>query len=122
MEQQIIKTSITLDMKKNRIRIPKGLFHTLGEPKYVQLLVNTKDKKIGIKSVNLTSTSAQPIKVSKQKTADKCYELYSCTLLNKLYDEMHLIDENASYKLDGAVFVEEKTALFSFATMKKINV
>lgn len=109
-------------MKKSRIRIPKGLFYALGEPKYVQLLVNTTDKKIGIKSVNFTSVFSQPIKVCKQKTADKCYELYSSTLLNKLYDEMHLFDENASYRLDGVVFVEKQTALFSFSTMKKINI
>lgn len=122
MNRQILKTSITLDMKKSRIRIHKSLYYALGQPKYVQLLVNPKDRKIGIKSVDFSSAFAQPIKVSTQKTVDKSYELYSSTLLNKLYDELQLLDENSSYRIEGIVSVDEKVALFSFDTIERITV
>lgn len=122
MNRQILKTSITLDMKKSRIRIHKSLYYALGQPKYVQLLVNPKDRKIGIKSVEFSSAFAQPIKVSTQKTVDKSYELYSSTLLNKLYDELQLLDENSYYRIEGIVSVDEKVALFSFDTIERITV
>lgn len=116
----VLKTSITLDMKKNRIRIHKSLYSVLGEPHYVQLLVNPKVRKIGIRAVDSASAFAQPIKISKQKSTEKCYEFYSSILLDKLYEEMKLSDKNGSYRIEGIVLPEEKTALFSFDSIEKI--
>ena len=107
-------------MKKNRIRIHKSLYAALGEPHYVQLLVNPKVRKIGIRAVDSASAFAQPIKISKQKSTEKCYEFYSSILLDKLYEEMKLSDKNGSYRIEGIVLPEKKTALFSFDSIEKI--
>ena len=38
-----LKPVLCIDLKKNRIRIHKLTLHMLGDPEYIQLLVNPQD-------------------------------------------------------------------------------
>ena len=118
METQTERVSITIETKRSSIRLHNALYRCLGEPQYVQLLVNPTGKKFCIKSVDSMSASAQPIKVYKPKTPDKNYEIYSCTLVRKLLDELNLPDENLSYRVHGVALTTEHIAIFSFATLE----
>ena len=44
-----LKPVLCIDLKKNRIRIHKLTLHMLGDPEYIQLLVNPQDSMIAIK-------------------------------------------------------------------------
>ena len=45
---------ICIDFKKNRIRIHRNTLRQIGNPEYIQLLVNPDQKMIGIKASVLT--------------------------------------------------------------------
>ena len=44
-----LKPVLCIDLKKNRIRIHKLTLHMLGDPEYIQLLVNPQDSMIAIR-------------------------------------------------------------------------
>ena len=79
MEQQK-KPALTLDMKKQRIRIHKQTLHQLGDPDHIQLLVNPNQKGIILKACNESALLAH--KITYKKDVD-C-ELYSKELLRQL--------------------------------------
>ena len=41
-----LRPKITIDLKKNRIRVYRDTLHMISDPKYIQLLINPKAKKI----------------------------------------------------------------------------
>lgn len=120
MEAQTTIVSITIEMRKNRIRLHSSLYHALGEPQYIQLLVNPNEKKLCIKSVDSMSAFTQPIKVSTSKATEN-YELYSCTLITKLSKEMNVTNKEASYKLNGIASSANRIAIFSFNKLENIT-
>ena len=46
-----LKPVLCIDLKKNRIRIHKLTLHMLGDPEYIQLLVNPQNSMIAIRKV-----------------------------------------------------------------------
>ena len=47
--QTSLKPVLCIDLKKNRIRIHKLTLHMLGDPEYIQLLVNPKSSMIAVR-------------------------------------------------------------------------
>lgn len=42
---------ISIDLKKSRLRIHKASLHLIGDPLYIQLLVNREAQQVAIRSV-----------------------------------------------------------------------
>lgn len=75
-----LKPVLCIDLKKNRIRIHKLTLHMLGDPEYIQLLVNPQDSMIAIKKSVRKDYLAHRVRYSKADSR-YCYELYSTELL-----------------------------------------
>ena len=54
---------ICIDFKKNRIRIHRNTLRQIGNPEYIQLLVNPDQKMIGIKASCAEDKLAHKVKV-----------------------------------------------------------
>lgn len=107
-------TQISIDLKRNRIRIHKGSLHSIGDPTFIQLLVNTQRKLVAIRSVEKQTPSNQAYKLSKAVMAsDFSIELYSRLFIQTLISEFDCFQGNGLYRMSGTVFTREHAAIYS---------
>lgn len=88
---------IFIDQRKMRIRIHKVTLQMLGDPTYIQILINRQKLMLAIKSCDKRSRCALRIT---QKTKDSC-ELYSTNLITLFYDICSKWDSVSQYRLYG---------------------
>ena len=100
-----LKPVLCIDLKKNRIRIHKLTLHMLGDPEYIQLLVNPQDSMIAIRKSVRKDYLAHRVRYRKADS-HYCYELYSTELLQALR-------HTGSYRIYGALNPRECLASFS---------
>jgi len=83
-ENPLSPVTISIDIRKNRIRIYKSLLQLLGFPKYIQFLVNPNNKSMAIKCVEhpVPGLPCEKIKPQEFMTNDS-YELYSKSLMHR---------------------------------------
>ena len=104
---------LTIDPRKSRIRLHKTTLHALGDPKFIQFAIRAVDKEF---------TDAQPLKVNtKNLSPDDSYEVFSTMLVNKLCDVLGIVNMKSSYRLSGCIIPEQNMALFSFSSLRKID-
>ena len=88
---------ITLDMKKNRMRIHKNTMKTLDYPDYIYILVNPGTKKIVITKAKQSDKDAIHIPKGVRSYCD----IYSTELMEKISELNENITINVSYRLSG---------------------
>ncbi len=108
-KQTTTPPSLCIDLKKNRIRIHRHTLHLLGNPEYIQLLVNPTDGKIAIRR----STSKDYLAHKVYLDSDDCVELYSSYLIENLITLNNNLTNNCSYRLYGIIDTQSEMALFS---------
>ena len=115
------KPSITLDLKKKRIRIHKHTLQQLNNPQYIQLLVNPSDKIVAIKSANqaLSSDSVHKISGHTMKSSNSI-EIYSSFFIDQLLKAAEVIPSSSLLRLTGAVYKSEKAAVFPLNTLEQV--
>lgn len=84
-----LKPVLCIDLKKNRIRIHKLTLHMLGDPEYIQLLVNPQDSMIAIRKSVRKDYLAHRVRYSKADSR-YCYELYSTELFTGITAYGHI--------------------------------
>ena len=110
---------ITIDPKQNRIRFYRTFLKELGNPKYVQLMVNSKDKILAIKpSETLDSFS---VKLNSHIEKEHCYELHSLNLITELFNLMNWTEKNYTYKIVGRMDKATTTGFFPLTQATKIE-
>jgi len=100
-----------IDMKRNRIRIHKITLHMLGDPDFVQLLVNPQTRMVAIKCSVPSDYLSQKINW-KQISGKQCCELYSKYLMESLHDVCFNWDRERAYKIAGQLVAKEGLAEF----------
>ena len=100
--------TMSVDIKKCRIRLHKPMLAQLGIPQYIQILINPEKMVLAIRSVDV-------------KDSDQCIELYSESLVSKLYKFIDKMDERCTYRLEGEVNQAQKVAFFSLLNVKKCD-
>ena len=110
---------ITIDPKQNRIRFYRTFLKELGNPKYVQLMVNSKDKILAIKSSDTLDSFS--VKLNSHIEKEHCYELHSLNLITELFKLMQWDEKNISYKIIGEMDEKTKTAFFKLSNATKIE-
>ena len=94
---------ICIDFKKNRIRIHRNTLRQIGNPEYIQLLVNPDQKMIGIKASCAEDKLAHKVKDYFVINGNS-YELYSRELLYSL-SQLNLSWEKFNiFRLEGNIY------------------
>ena len=101
-----------IDLKKNRIRIHKATLHLLGDPEYIQFLVNPESLTLIIKSTSKTDHLSHRIRWN-LIGGKQCCDFYSYFLLKTLRDVNPGWEMNRSYRIYGSLNEKESLALFS---------
>lgn len=113
---------LSVDMKKHRIRIHKVTYRLIGQPKYIQLLVNPEAKAVAVRAVAKMSKENQAYKINKiRNESEHSYEIYSRSFVEKLWELTEGLDSGYSYRMNGKVFLRQNTAVFSLKTLHRIE-
>ena len=122
MSKPSTPTIIAIDLKKYRIRIHKTTIHLLGDPKYIQLLVNPASSQVAIRAVEKETRNDQNHKVNmSQMKSDNSYEIYSRSFITKLCDIVGGLEPNFTYRLSGEIIQSQRAALFSLKTISRVE-
>lgn len=121
-ETEYNPVSLSFDTKKNRIRIHKSTLHLLGDPPYIQLLINPKEHIVAIKSVEHAVSGDQTHKVSsKTLRSSNSVEIYSSSFIDKLKEVTDGLDNGNLFRMEGKVIPSEGLAVFSFKSLRQIS-
>ena len=110
-------SSITIDTKRNRIRFYKTLLKSLGNPQYIQIMVNELEK---IFLVLPTQTGKGNIKINSHLSKDNCYEIHSKPFIEKLCNMMNWVD-SCSYRIESNLENAPNKVAFHLKNAVKLN-
>lgn len=117
-----LTTCISVDIKKYRIRLHKAMLHLLGNPSYVQLLVNPTSRIVAIKAITKQSSGDQSHRINKKAlSSDNSVEIYSRAFVLKLHTVMPELNEGSSYRIFGKIVLSEKIAVFPLQSIQCIT-
>ena len=114
------RPSLLIDLKKNRIRIHKHTLHMLGDPDYIQFLVNPQNLSIVVRSSVKNDYLSHHVRWN-LISGKQCCDFYSYFLLKSLRDVNYSWEENRSYRLYGRLHRREGLAMFSMAESVDID-
>lgn len=113
---------LSIDFKKNRIRVHKSVLHSLGDPKYIQLLVNPTSMEVAIRCIDIPLSGEPTHQISEKRLkSDNSYEIYSLPFLYKLAELVPETRSQGVFHLAGKVFTNKKMAIFSLTSMRRID-
>ena len=116
-----VGVTLSIDMRKNRVRIHKNTLHRLGDPGYIQLLVNPLRRLVAVRALDHDLPGEQAHKVSRTTMlSDNSYEIYSRTFVDKLCDIVGDL-KTGCYRLEGAVDKEHTIALFKMDSLRPVE-
>ena len=98
MIQNSMKASITLDMKKCRLRLHKTTLKIMNNPEYVCICISFDEKKIAIYPCE--ECARDSVRVS----SNRCGEIYSLQLFDEFLKLRPDLKTYVSYRIDGMGF------------------
>lgn len=112
---------ISIDPKKNRIRIYKSALHIFNEPKYVQILVNPEKSVIAIQCLDVRPNHQYHLIRWKKLTNKNSFEIYSSYLVNKLKTVCVDWPNHDSYRVVGKYHKKDRVATFDLRAATPVS-
>lgn len=120
MSEQAQQVTMSVDLKKYRIRIHRSTLAMLGLPKYVHLLVSPSDMMLAIQGTDQRTQFTHRVNLAALHP-DNSYEIYSTLFVNKLCSLVANLDTKCTYRLTGKLLSEENAAVFHLSTLQKVD-
>ncbi len=112
---------LTIDLKKNRLRIFKSTVRLLGNPELVQLLINPADNMIMVRAAREMTPGGQELHIHPSKVSnDSSYDIYSMSFIRKLQRDYPELRERCSYRLYGIFSHDSNSAVFPMDTLERV--
>lgn len=119
-KQTSLQPILSIDTKRNCIRIHKRTLHLLGDPEYIQLLVNPNARLIAVRRSTRSDNLAHKVKYNRSEDRN-CFELYSTHLLQNLQSVTKDWEDNTGYRIYGEYNRRNDIAQFSMDDVVQIN-
>ncbi len=110
-----MNATITLDMRKKRLRIHKKTLHLLNDPQYVYICINPKEKTIAICASDGAGKDAVKVK------DERNFEIYSSGLFYELERLNRDMYDDTTYRVDGIVETGYMKAEFSILDAEAVS-
>lgn len=121
-EQSYPNVKISIDMKRSRIRIHRSTIHALGDPAYIQLLINPSAGFVAFRAVHHNLSGDSIHRVSKKcLLSTHSLEIYSLSLTRTLTNIVPTLTKASLYRMTGKVIPSEGLAVFAFDTLKECS-
>lgn len=112
--ESTMRPSITIDVKRNRIRIHRKTLHFLGNPHYILLLVNPVDRAFAIVRGECSDLRTHCLlRIWREKK--QFFELWSRPLVRSLFGLSDHWQDNAAYRLYGENVPDASMVRFNIA-------
>ena len=97
--------TLVIDCRSNRIRIHRRTLHLLGDPEYVQILINPTTRCIAFRS----STDKRAERIHWNAIGEKqCCEFYSKYLIRQIRKVLFDVDTKQAYRIMGQFVAREE--------------
>jgi len=115
--------TITLDLKRYKIRLHQETLKKMGNPQYVQFLINPEEMYFAVLGTNRPVKGATSNRVRPVRTSNHHYTVEFCSteLVKQIAAKIGNLDYRFSYRLTGEVDLENRVAYYSLRTLKKIE-
>ena len=114
--------SISVDLKKYRLRIHKATLHLLGDPKFVQLLVSPDHSMVATRCVDQQHTGDQSHRIDQRMLASaNSIEIYSRLFTEMLLRSDSHLDDKKLYRLTGWITKDQRAAIFPLKSIEVIE-
>lgn len=122
MSEGRLHADLVIDAKKNRLRIYKTTLHELGDPKYIQLLVDPDQRNLVIVAVDRKRSGDQTVLIgnSINKPGSSC-EIYSGVFIGKLCEITIGMEPGHTYRLKGEIIPSQGIASFNLDMFEMIQ-
>ena len=121
-ESATLQTQVSIDFKKNRVRIHKESLRLIGDPKYIQFLVNVKESLVAIRGIDSDRRGSHAHRVNRAILAsDFSFEIYSQSFTEKLRTIFDGFDEICTYRITGIVHPKDRAVVFSIDSLQKVE-
>ena len=105
------KPAISIDFKKDRIRIYKRTLHSIGDPEYILLLINPGERTLAILRSDCSDMRAY--RLPRHRFKDKqSFEITSKSLMRNLLNMCNDLQDNRLYRIYGEIIPNESIAQF----------
>ena len=122
MSREMANITMSIDVRKSRIRLHKAMMSEIGNPKYIQLLINQEKMILAIKGVAGKSAGDHTHRLKyKFTSSDQSIELYSESLVTKLCGLVEKMNDVCTYRLEGKVNQSQRIAYFSLLNIKRCD-
>lgn len=111
---------LSIDLKKNRIRVHKVTLELLGNPEYILLMVNPHSQVIALQCSDPHDYLAHRVNME-LLTDGNCYELYSQKFINRLCKVNSEWKRNRCYRIYGHLDNFNNVACFRMQDITPIN-
>ncbi len=109
---------MSIDMKKNRIRLFKTMLHLLGDPPFIQLLINPTTMQVAVKALDRDVSGDQSHRVPKSSLlSDNSVEIYSSVFVLTLIETLGIKVNPITVCLNGILLRDEHIALFDLGQL-----
>ena len=113
-------TYVSIDFKRSRVRIYKESLHLIGDPKYIQLMVNVDQRLVAIRGIDRDTRGSHAHKINHTKfNSEMCFEIYSQSFVSKLRSAFDGFEGDCTYRLTGTVFPNDRAVVFEISSMQK---
>ena len=116
-----IRTTLGIDVSRNVIRINRTTLRSIGNPAYVQLLVNPGSRAIAVRAVDRAEYDDQTFRIPRKiRDSDLPATITSQAFMNLLTATFPELSPEHSYQLSGIIVPTERITLFSMDTMTAV--
>ncbi len=112
---------LTIDLKRNRFRIYRKTLRSLGNPAFIQFLINPEELYIAILGSDKPIPGGTANKINLNWGLKSGIEFYSAALIDGLFKIFGALDYAYSYHLAGEIDQTNRVAYFSLHTLKKVG-
>ena len=108
------RPAILIDLKKDRIRIYKRTLHSIGDPEYIHLLVNPRERILAI--LRSERSDLRSYRLPRMRFEDKqSFEITSKSLIRNLYNLCNEWQDKCLYRVYGEVVLNKSVAQFNLS-------
>jgi len=117
-----LTATMAIDTKRSRIRIHKATLHQLGDPRYIQLLVDPNGMAVAVRRVDTPLFGDAVHVVNRERLcSDFSYEIYSRFFVAELSSLAPAMGEGHLYHMEGEVIPSQRMAVFDLNTLKTVE-
>ena len=106
------RPAITIDFKKDRIRIYKRTLRSIGNPEFIHLLVNPEECTLAILHSDCSDLRSYRLPMARHN-GKRSFEIFSKFLVRGMFDLCDEWEDNRLYRVYGDVVPNKGVVLFN---------